>query len=302
MTRLAIKDILVVTECPPWRDRILPFALSVAKAHGARVDTVHPVPTDFFERKRHMLRRRGVGQAWENIRLIAGGWQKLIDASAVEEATRELFADHTYDLVISGAGQPSTTSFGCRNTGMRMIAEATCPVLILGPHAGARYEVNPEPQRVLYATDFSTAAVLAGQYATALAQEFQSRFTMLHVVQGLWRLAEQERSQIKQPFRKWMSELVPEELPLWCDLDQRVEFGQASKTIVRVSEEIRSDLIVMGFSGLEGMTVQALGDTASEVIECAPCPVLIVREGIAPRELPQDQRETTESLTPELAA
>lgn len=302
MARFAIKNILVVTECPPWRDRILPFALSVAKAHEAKVDIVHPVPADFLEQKRNVRDGIRKGQAWADIRLIAGGWQKLIDASALEEATRELFADHTYDLVIAGAGQPSSTSFGCRNTGLRMVAEATCPVLILGPEAGARYEVNPEPRTILYATDFSAAAVLAGQCATTLAQQFQSRFTMLHVVRGLWRLDEHERSRIKQPFRKWMSELVPDELPLWCELDDRVEFGQAAKTIVHVGEEIKSDLIVMGFSGMEGVAVQALGHTAREVIEHAPCPVLIVREGAVPRGVQSDHLETTNYLALELAA
>jgi len=57
----------------------------------------------------------------------------------------------------------------------------------------------------------------------------------------------------------------------------RVERGRASSEIVRVAQEEKADVIVIGTHGYTGMAHVLLGSTAERVIRKAPCPVLTVR-------------------------
>jgi universal stress protein A len=57
----------------------------------------------------------------------------------------------------------------------------------------------------------------------------------------------------------------------------RVERGRASTEIVRVAQEEKASLIVIGTHGYTGVAHVLLGSTAERVIRKAPCPVLTLR-------------------------
>jgi nucleotide-binding universal stress UspA family protein len=48
--------------------------------------------------------------------------------------------------------------------------------------------------------------------------------------------------------------------------------------IVKVAQEERADMIVMGTHGRSGLNRALLGSVAERVIRLAPCPVLTVRQ------------------------
>jgi nucleotide-binding universal stress UspA family protein len=58
--------------------------------------------------------------------------------------------------------------------------------------------------------------------------------------------------------------------------------GYPAETIVRVAEERKADLIVMGTHGRTGLQHVLLGSVAEKVVRLAPCPVLTVRYGKTP--------------------
>ncbi|OGR07367.1 MAG: hypothetical protein A3K23_05910 [Desulfobacca sp. RBG_16_58_9] len=53
--------------------------------------------------------------------------------------------------------------------------------------------------------------------------------------------------------------------------------GHPAQTIIRVAEEGKFDLVLLGHSGLSGVWAKFLGSTAEKVSRHAPCSVLIVR-------------------------
>ncbi len=118
---------------------------------------------------------------------------------------------------------------------------------------------------------------------------------MLHVVEGIGAWTDYERTRLEEPYRKWMAELVPDELPLWCEVEHRVSFGTAGLAIIDSARELQADLIVLGLSGLDGADATRPGRTALQIIEEAPCPVLVVREYLTMRaslEIARDRRSS----------
>ena len=73
---------------------------------------------------------------------------------------------------------------------------------------------------------------------------------------------------------------------LLCDLipasfqevwDVEIVAGDPTDAIVRIAQEEKADLIVMGSHGHTGLRHLLLGSVAEKVLRHAPCPVLIVR-------------------------
>ena len=60
---------------------------------------------------------------------------------------------------------------------------AACTVLTVDPHCRAIPPRYGEFTEILYATDFGPESSAAAYYAMSLAQEFQARLTLLHVIQ-----------------------------------------------------------------------------------------------------------------------
>jgi universal stress protein A len=64
--------------------------------------------------------------------------------------------------------------------------------------------------------------------------------------------------------------------------DAEVATGHPADTIVRIAQERRADLIVMGTHGRTGLQHVLLGSVAEKVVRLAPCPVLTVRQSSQP--------------------
>jgi nucleotide-binding universal stress UspA family protein len=193
--------------------------------------------------------------------------------------------------VIASAGQrDSGGPLGGLAT--ELLRASDFPVLLLGPRVLLR-KLRSEVATILHATDFSPPALAAAQHAFSWAQEYLARLMMLHVVEGVAAWNNEERLLLEEPFRKWMAELVPEQLLLCCELEQRVEFGTVARSIVRVASEQQADLIVLGLSGLEGADPTCIGETALQVIRQSLCPVLVIREYMtnqSPVDVPSDRQ------------
>lgn len=300
--RLALDNILLITQFPPWTDKAVPYALNLVQEHDADVHIAHPVSTDFLEKVTPITTLKGHRNSWRDAIFRVNARRMLLDAAELETAVSGMFAHHDYDLLVVGAGQPRHGHVPLGKLIGPLLEIADCPLLIVGPGIAPNYVPRAEPATILYATDFSRSAVMALSHASSWAQEYQSRMTMLHVVEGLGIWTENERGRIEVPFRQWMRESVPDEMPLWCEVDQRVEFGSPGPIVVRAGTELEADLIVIGSRGFDSFSGHQLGTTAMHVIENATCPVLLVSEKIALRESSPDQRERRSNRLMELAA
>lgn len=300
--RLWLDDILVVTAFPPWADAAVPYALSFAREHSARMHIAHAVSPHFFQKVTNMPLDGGFREPWREAMMTATARQALVHEDEIAPKLRSMIHRHDFDLAIVSAGQHGGGEPSLGRAVKELLVSADCPVLVLGPSISPSGPVRSKPATILYATDFSPQALAAAQHAFSWAQEYGAWLTMLHVVEGAGASTDHERRQLEEPYRKWMVELVPQDLPLWCEVDYRVSFGTAGSAVVEAAGELHADLIVVGLSGLDGADATRPGSTTEQVIREAPCPVLVVREYMTKRAPLEFARERRSRATIAVAA
>lgn len=137
-------------------------------------------------------------------------------------------------------------------------------------------------QKILLVVDLTDDSDLLGERAKAIAACYGSRIQLLHVVEyvpvepmGETLLpAVQIEEELIERARQRLQDLA-RRLNL-TDSDCFVEAGNIKTEIVRVAEEQRADLIVLGSRERHGLAI-LLNFTEDTVLHSSPCDVLAVR-------------------------
>lgn len=141
--------------------------------------------------------------------------------------------------------------------------------------------------KILHPTDFSECATDAQATAVDLAGRLGSEIVLLQVLvetplygESVLNMPKVQRVYDAQ--RKWAEETLEARVG---DLRRRglkaswrVQVGVPFEEIVKIADEERVDMIVMGTHGRSGLNRVLLGSVAERVIRLAPCPVLTVRQ------------------------
>ena len=140
--------------------------------------------------------------------------------------------------------------------------------------------------RILVPVDFSETSAAALKYAVALADAFQARLHLLHVVEDpVERGWAAELAMVTSPeFERGAREHSDAELAQLLTQPERERYGAALVTeigrpfanIVKYARREDIDLIVMGTHGRGRMAHLIIGSVAENVVRKAPCPVLTI--------------------------
>ena len=145
----------------------------------------------------------------------------------------------------------------------------------------------PTPQRLLVATDFSPAAVLAGQRAARIAQRCQGQLRLQHVVS----------TSLLNDLRAWMApgqpwqERVHQQAEAALKLEASALSGHAPQAsietrrtdgapvhiLTEAAHEWPADLLVVGARGDNPLHHLLIGTTAERMLSKADRPMLVVR-------------------------
>jgi nucleotide-binding universal stress UspA family protein len=162
----------------------------------------------------------------------------------------------------------------------------------------------PVIKKILYATDLSENARHAFGYAISLADRYDAKITIIHIVEKLTPFAKalvedivgsekmdtlrvEKESKIIESIRQRLADFCQQaiqEAPQ-CSLaveNTIVETGQPVDEIIRYAEEIDADMIVMGSHGQGMLADVTMGSTSRRVLRRCPRPVLVIR-------LPEDE-------------
>jgi universal stress protein A len=144
-----------------------------------------------------------------------------------------------------------------------------------------------EYKNILVATDLHDDALPVVREALAIAKKYEAKLSVISVVptvpyylaSGLSSIADIEnqlnletRARLESAKEKLKSQFQAQ----FDHLDFYLEKGSAKQEIVRLSEKLNADLIVIGSHGHRGVQ-RFLGSTSSAVLHRANCDVLVVR-------------------------
>jgi nucleotide-binding universal stress UspA family protein len=132
---------------------------------------------------------------------------------------------------------------------------------------------------ILFPTDFSEHAQQAFSLACSLARDCGARLVVLHVAAppvGHEKLeAERNPSEYYGTLWNALRQLrAPEDN---VPVEHRLEEGDPTAEILRVANETKAGLIVIGTHGRTGLSRLLMGSIAEHVMRHAPCPVLTVK-------------------------
>jgi nucleotide-binding universal stress UspA family protein len=139
---------------------------------------------------------------------------------------------------------------------------------------------------VLHPTDFSDQSDLAFRLACSLAHDYGARLILLHVAEPP--VAAYEMGILIPPptidldlLRRKLQKMHSRDPK--TSVEYRLEQGDAATEILRVADEINSDVIVLGTHGRTGLGRLLMGSVAEQVLRRAHCPV-VTAKGLRPQE------------------
>ncbi len=146
-------------------------------------------------------------------------------------------------------------------------------------------------KNILCPIDMQPRSKMALRKAIHIAHQFNSNITLLNIHEEFLNKKEMVMSRLSisvlsDEFRKIaidakkdMKNLIQNFEADDINCDYILREGKPSEIIIRISDEINSDLIVMGTNGKDSFTDLILGSTAQKVINKASCPVLVIPKG-----------------------
>ena len=300
---LSVKNVLFATDFSPTSESALPYAAAICRRFGSTLHNAHILSeasllmmsggvdyvsmSTIYEDAHSEAKLRldqisaqtaGIkslshvrhGQVWKN---LAG----IVDENQI-------------DLIVVGThGRSGLGKLLLGSVAEDILRHAPCPVLTVGPKVCGRAKlpaiqkqghdlcpVELQLRQILFATNFAQYSLYVTQKAVALAEEFQARLTLLHVIEDYTRLG--TRPDIMEDSMHRLQSLVSNDTALQYLPESVLEFGSAPDCILKVAADREADMIVLGARAAEEVGSTHLPwSTAHNVIAQASCPVLTVR-------------------------
>ena len=202
----------------------------------------------------------------------------MIEEGEIQSCLQSAIEKHDTDLVIIATrGRTGVAKVLLGSVAEEIFRTLPCPVLTVGPHSDP---AKANIREILLATDFGSESQSAAAYAVSLAQEYQARLTLLHVVPERKPGELVSWFDVQESSKQLLRKLVPAGAEAWCRPEYLVERGDPAERILDLANLRAVDLIVLGAQpekGIPGAATHLPIATAHKVVAHADCPVLTVR-------------------------
>ncbi|HAY22491.1 MAG TPA: universal stress protein [Desulfobacterales bacterium] len=141
---------------------------------------------------------------------------------------------------------------------------------------------------ILVATDFSECSGVAFSAAQTLAQRFDARLILLHVISQnfldklsshLGKTKEEVSKDLRHKAEKEMAAFMKQWKSGETEVDTIIATGTPFQEVAILARDLAVDLVVMGGFGRRGRSeIEEVffGSTAEKVVRLLPCPVLCI--------------------------
>jgi nucleotide-binding universal stress UspA family protein len=266
-TRVSLSNVLCATDFSQASATVMPFAASIARHYGSKLFLGHVEAATTNCPSIPLASLDTMLDVPYEVLVEYGDFLPKLSAMA-DKFDIEL-------IVIGTHGRRGITKLLRGSVAEEIIRSGTPAVLTVGPHVSGR----PEFERILFVTDFSTAAVSAVPFAFSLAKTYHSSLCFLHV--NDWNIDEPP-VEAKPRTLKFIHEQTRRHGLSAVGAEVIVKFGPRAETILEIATDREIDLIIMGeHSFIKNRRIAQFaahlpGLAAYQVISESRCPVLTV--------------------------
>lgn len=289
-TAVGFRNILFATDFSVAAANAIPYVKQIAKHYDANLVVLHacpPVvnpmtepaswPTDIEAAKaENETHRRQILDTFADIRT-----QACVEEGGVLDCLAEAIEKNKTDLVVIGTrGRTGLGKLLMGSVAEEIFRTVSCPVLTVGPHSDPSRAPDGQFREILYATDLSPESQGAAAYALSLAQEFQSRLVLVHVIPDPEAGELVTAADVMASSKSLLRKLVPPEAEAWCRPEYFVFRGNPAEKILDFVNLRDTELIVLGVrpeTGVPGAATHLPISMAHKIVSHAACPVLTVR-------------------------
>lgn len=286
---LRFRSILAATDCSPASATAVKLAARLAKEFHARLYVVHAVLPELYgvgvtgpvpelalmdlENARTQLHQYSEGIP--ELRTVKH--KEIVFLGSPSDAIESAGQTHGIDLLVLGShGRQGLAKLTLGSVAEWAIRRLTFPVLVAGPSC----EKTFRPIRsILLATDLLEDSLRSAQFAASLAQDYNSRLTLMNVLYPASTTEEQADAEVIALAE--MRHLVPSECEEWCTLQFEVKTGDIATAVLESAQRSKADLIVLGAHHLPPLADHAPRTKLSAIIRGAHCPLLVVPNQLA---------------------
>lgn len=200
-------------------------------------------------------------------------------------AILECADEQAADLIVMGTrGRDGVDRFLGGSVAEEVVRLARCPVLTVRAEGEEAARPPAATERVLVPVDLSEHAADQIAHAVALAEVYQARLDLLHVVEEAAFLAVYglgtegpDPAALQERARAALEKLAGAALPDGTHANLHIVAGHPARDIVEAAREKGAGMIVMATHGRTGLKRFFIGSVAEKVVRTATCPVFTVR-------------------------
>jgi nucleotide-binding universal stress UspA family protein len=307
-----VHRILCPVDFSEYSTRALSYAAKLATWYSAKLLVLHVMPplppssASGLAGTARTLTERNLGAAVDAVRAPALDVDVELaesgEAAAVILARAESFGA---DVVVMGShGRSGVQRVLLGSVVETLLHKSRCPVLAVPGHVDPAHLASGAALReIVCAVDLAAPSLAALAYALSMAEEADAHLTLLHVIEVPPELLHQPeppysafdvnavRADAEADALNRLRKLIPEHARDYCTIETSVLEGGVSRQVLRLAENRRADLIVLGVHGRNRLDLAVFGSNSKDIVRQATCPVLIVPAG-----RPTDRRLLVRSL------
>lgn len=197
------------------------------------------------------------------------------DPKEVIPLLADLYAPSLIVLGTHGGGRLEHGIIG--SVAEQILRSTKWPALTIGPRVRPVSAATFPFQKILFATDFSSAAARAATFAVFFAETLGAGIDVLNVIHGDDIVHPDRLAALKSTFFSSLEDLVPQHAREFCDPRTYVAVGRAHDQILEHIRERSIDLLVLGIRKTSHLSMEMRTSGAFRLIVDADCPVLTIR-------------------------
>jgi len=291
---VSLKKILFATDFSTASMHALPLAARLARSYKSKLSIVHiwsslppvltgpqfgldPIPPVIEYDRAEMFARNEIEKILNRKELKGLAAKGIVHSGAPVDEIARIVREQEFDLLVIGThGQTGFKHMVMGSVAEDVCRKVSCPVLTVGPNVEHRFASLETLEHILVPTDLSEESRAVLPYIASLAEEYESRVTVLHVLPPEI-AGNPDRDTLLSPLRQQMHRYCAPILGRECRAAYRFEYGDPAAVIRSVAKETDSGLIALGVREAFPFITQLHTTIPYMVIAGAPCPVLTVK-------------------------